>query len=449
VSAALLLWPALWNHYPIVFDDTGTYISQAVHHYLGWDRPVFYSLFLLPLHLTVTLWPAIVVQALLVSVTLHLLRRVLLPDISPWWLLPFTAWLAAVTALPWVAAQIMPDLFTALLILALALLVFAPHRLTGTERIAMAALAAFAIAAHLSNVPLDLGLLLVLLALRRWLGDAVPLGRAGLLRLAVPPALAMVALASVNLAGHGRFSLSPYGNMFLLARVIYDGPGLDVLRRDCPAARWRLCAELDALPASSDGFLWRPDSPVVHAGGHKSVSSDADAIIGAALRAEPGTELRAWLRNGIAQLGEFATGDELHACPATVGRWIRHDFPAAESARFSASRQSHDALAVPGWLQAVHAVTAVCGIAGCAILVLLTHRHRAAGFAATVLLALVFNALIAGGLSTPHHRYGSRVVLLAPAVALLGGAAWLHDRRPRLRWGAAHPHGPGGMGQTA
>jgi hypothetical protein len=24
VSAALLLWPALWNRYPLVFSDTGT-----------------------------------------------------------------------------------------------------------------------------------------------------------------------------------------------------------------------------------------------------------------------------------------------------------------------------------------------------------------------------------------------------------------------------------------
>jgi hypothetical protein len=40
---AVLLWPSLWNLYPIVFADTGTYLSQAMHGYLGWDRPVFYG----------------------------------------------------------------------------------------------------------------------------------------------------------------------------------------------------------------------------------------------------------------------------------------------------------------------------------------------------------------------------------------------------------------------
>ena len=128
LSAAVLLWPALWNGYPLVFSDTGTYLSQAIEHYLGWDRPVFYSLFLFPLHMTVTTWPAIAAQALLVTHTLHLVRRALLPEVSAWWLLPGVGCLAIATALPWFASQLMPDVFTAILVLVLALLVLVPER---------------------------------------------------------------------------------------------------------------------------------------------------------------------------------------------------------------------------------------------------------------------------------------------------------------------------------
>src|ERR1700754_667798 len=88
IAATLLLWPAFWNGYPLVFSDTGTYLSQAIEHYAGWDRPVFYSLFLLPLHLAITTWPVIAAQALLTVYTLHLAHRVFWPDASPWWLLP-------------------------------------------------------------------------------------------------------------------------------------------------------------------------------------------------------------------------------------------------------------------------------------------------------------------------------------------------------------------------
>src|SRR6185503_11339182 len=104
LAAALLLWPAWWNGYPLVFADTGTYLSQAIERYLGWDRPIFYSLFMLPLHMTVTTWPVIVAQALLVANTLHLVQRTLCPTISAWWLLPGVAFLTIATALPWYAA---------------------------------------------------------------------------------------------------------------------------------------------------------------------------------------------------------------------------------------------------------------------------------------------------------------------------------------------------------
>ena len=425
LSAALLLWPAAWNGYPLVFDDTGTYLSQAVHHYLGWDRPVFYSLFLLPLHLTLTTWPCIAVQALLAAVTLRLAQRTLLPAASPWWLPPFVALLALTSALPWFATQLMPDILTPMLVLSLALLVFVPDRLARPERIFLVLASAFMIAAQLSSIALACALLLSLAPLRRWLGAAVPLDRAGLARLAAPPLLALGALTAVNLAGFGRASPFPFSNVFVLARVIYDGPGMDVLRRDCPRADWHLCPFLDRFPATSDEFLWQSDSAVILAGGHKRVSAEAGAIITAAFRAEPGTELRVWLHNGLTQVTMFQTGDALHACPTTVTPWINRDFPPFERAAYATARQTLGGIVVPDWLQAVHRTAALAGLAGCGVVLVvgILRRNASAGFAAAVLLAVLANAFIVGGLSTPHHRYGSRIVLLAPAVALLGAAA--------------------------
>src|SRR4051794_26917014 len=182
LAATLLLWPAFWNGYPLVFADTGTYLSQAIQRYAGWDRPIFYSLFLLPLHLTLTTWPAIAAQALLVAYVLDLLRRLLLPTAPAWWLLPLAAAMAVATALPWFAAQLMPDVFTGLLVIVLALLIRVPQRLPSRERGWLVVLATFLIAVHQSHVPLALVMLLVLLPLRRRLGATMSLGRSGILR---------------------------------------------------------------------------------------------------------------------------------------------------------------------------------------------------------------------------------------------------------------------------
>jgi hypothetical protein len=417
LSAAVLLWPALWNGYPLVFSDSGTYLAQAVSHFVGWDRPVFYSFFLLPLHLTLTTWPVIVAQALLTAHTLHLVRRTLFPDASAWWLVPLTSTLTITTSLPWFVAQLTPDVFTGLLTLTMALLIIVPERLSPRERLWLIAFTALMIATHLSHLPLTLALLLVLLPLRRWLGASAPLGVAGIVTSATPLAFAVLALISVNLIAFGRVSLSPFGNIFLLARVIYDGPGQHVLRRDCPAAGWRLCAYVDRMPRTTDDFLWQPDGPLVQAGGAKVVSAEANQIIAAALRAEPTAELRAALSNLLQQLSSFATGDGLQAWPTTVTPRIERIFPTFEIASYTNARQTNSTLAVPPWLQVLHHVVAIGSVAG--LLLPLCKRSALRGFAAATVLAILVNAAVTGGLSMPHDRYQSRIIWLPPLVLLL------------------------------
>ena len=415
-AAVLLSWPAFWNGYPLVFSDTGTYLTQAIERYVGWDRPVFYSLFLFPLHMTVTTWPVVAAQALILAHLLHLLRRSLLPGASVWWVVPIAAMLALCSPLPWLSSQLMPDVFTGVVVLSLVLLVLPGDRFSPVERIWLVALSAFAIAVHQSHVLLAAAVLLVLLPLRR--------SRMPVVWGLAPLILAVLALTSVNLIAFGRASVSPFGNVFLLNRVIYDGPGLDVLRRDCPGAGWRLCPFIGSMPALADDFLWRPDGPVALAGGAKLVSRDADAIVAAALAAEPGTELRAFVKNSTQQFVRFASGDGLQAWPDTVAPRIDRHFPRFENAAFANSRQSAGELRVPAWLQALHAAAGLAGIAGCcALLLTVPRRHPAILYAAAVLVALLANAVITGGLSGPHDRYQSRIMWLPPLVAMLGAAS--------------------------
>ena len=405
LAAATLLWPAVWNGYPIVFADTGTYLSQAIHHYIGWDRPPFYSLAILPLHLTWSLWPVVIAQAALATWVLSLLWRAFAGGRSDWCFAGMVCLLAVATPLPWLVSTVMPDLLTPLLVLVMGLLAWA--RLSRRQVWTLGALAAFMIAAQQSSV---------LLA-----GSLLTLGLGRSRALVLPLLVATAALITVNVAAFGRLSLSPFGNVFLLARVIYDGPGRAVLQRDCPTQAWRLCPWRDRLPADSDDFLWRPDSPVILAGGHKVVSTDADAIIRAALRDQPVSELRAVARNGWAQLARFASGDGLQAWPAQVDPWMDRDF---HSGAYHAARQQQGTLAVPDWLAVGHQAAAVLGIISAAV-ILLTRRRSGdirARFLLLALLVLPLGALITGGLSTPHDRYQSRIVWLPACVSLFVAA---------------------------
>ena len=428
LCAPCLLWPALWNGYPIVFADTGTYLSQAMHRYLGWDRPVFYSLFVWPLHLGVTTWPVIVAQSCLTVLVLDLTRRAF--DLAPWWLFALTAFLSLATWLPWTVAELMPDLFTPLLVLLLSLLVFSASRFLAWQRAATTVLTAGMIATQQSSVPLALGLLAVAIPLH-WLSAARRASPAAAFAPLLAPVLAILALVLVNTIGFGRISLSPYGNVFLLARVIYDGPGMTVLHRDCPDHPWLLCPYLDRFPATANAFLWDANSPIMLAGGHKAVSGDADAIIRAAIRAEPGPLIAAAWNNTLEQLTRFASGDGLESWNGPVGAWIDRDFPAHERRAFHAARQQLGTLAVPSSLAVIHRVTALAGIAAALVLLPLAWRrhHAAAWFLTIALLALPMSAAITGGLSAPYDRYQSRIVWLPACVAFLTVPALL-SRRP-------------------
>lgn len=244
-SSLLLTWPALWNGYPLVFADTGTYLGQTLLGYLGWDRPPFYSMFLLATHWRITLWGPIMVQGLILSHLLALMLRVLgRPQRR--WLLLLAGGLVLLTGLPWTVAQLMPDVFTGLLVLVLWLLGFRAAAISVRERLWLMLLATGAIAVHQSHVPLALGLASLGAAII-WAVHGLRQALPSFFRMAVPAAFAAIAMIGVNQAGHSRAVLSPFGSVFLATRLIYDGPGLARLRALCPDPAWRICPVLDQL----------------------------------------------------------------------------------------------------------------------------------------------------------------------------------------------------------
>ena len=215
------------------------------------------------------------------------------------------------------------------------------------------------IATQQSSVPLALGVAgrsdPVTMARRVGAGDGDCPPRRSPAGALLAPGLAIAALVTVNAVGFGRISLSPFGNVFVLARVIYDGPGMMVLRRDCPERGWRLCPWLDRFPATADGFLWDKSSPIMLAGGHKAISGEADAIIRAAMSAEPGRLFAATWDNTIEQLTRFDSGDGLEDWNGPARFMDRpRTFRRAERDAFHAARQQLGTLEVPPPLAVAH-----------------------------------------------------------------------------------------------
>ena len=244
VSALILCWPAYLNGFPLVFGDTGNYIGQAILHYIGWNAPPFYSMFLLATDWRLTLWTPILVQGVIVTSLLSMVLRQF--DLrGPWPMLLACVALALFTSLPWVVSQLMADVFTGIVVLALALLGFGS--LGRWERTYLVLLAAGAIALHQSHIPLAFGLLVVG-CLLRWWQDGVRAALLALRRLAPAPVLGTMLVFSVNLLALGSASLSPFGGVVLAARMIGDKTGTAYLHAACPTEHYVvLLPETDAF----------------------------------------------------------------------------------------------------------------------------------------------------------------------------------------------------------
>jgi hypothetical protein len=339
------------------------------------------------------------------------------------------AFAALATAAPFSAALLMPDIFAPIVVLGLFLLGFGSAALTRFERAHLVALVALGIAVHLAHLPLALGLCVVALLLRFWCRPV------RLLAMVLPVVIAVAVLFVTNAIGHGRFALSPYGASFMLARLQEDGPATALLKARCPDAGWYLCAFTDRLPMPANDFLWAPDSPVNRDAtgqprflGGMMLAPEAGQIVTETLRADPLGVARAMVSNALVQLGRFGIGDtldEAHFAVAIRPR-IEQGFSARELAAFEQARQAQgllkDAL-MP--LNPLHLLVVLL-----ALPVLAWPAWRGQGLAlalALFLLAAVLgNALICGGLSAPHPRYGARIMWLLPVAALL---CWPHRRK--------------------
>ncbi|MFH5923976.1 hypothetical protein [Roseomonas xinghualingensis] len=453
----MLAWPAFLAGYPLVFSDSAAFLHQTQGPLMIWDKPWIYGPLIFLFHWNLSLWPVVVAQGLMLSHLLWLLLRAFGGGASAGRHLLLCGMLAALTALPFSVAMVMPDVLTPAVALCAVLLAFGRASLSRGEVIWLCVLGSVGAAAHLSHLPM-LGALMVVALLGGWRAAG---------RVAVPLFGAVALLLATNAVGHGKLSLSPYGSTFLLARMVANGSAIRTIEARCPEAGWALCAfegrlapygpevcstrhcPRELLP--SDIFLWEPSSPVNrdeagqprHFGG-RALSGEAREIVRETVVREPFAVAWDALRDTLLQLAANRVGDTLerrHIGEGVLGRI--EAFGPEETARFRAGAQWRDAmrgLAAPFlWIQGP---VLVIGALALALLGWIGRRDRAAlGLALGIGIAILANAFATGALSGPHDRYGARLAWLVVA-----GAVALGMRRQRAHGEAseASPLAPDG-----
>lgn len=418
-SIFLLLTPAIWNGFPLIFSDTGGYLQRPLTGTLGLGRSALYGLFLLP-GAPLAFWPCIALQAALIVWLIALTLRVHKLGDQPWLLLGIVAALTVTTSLPWFTAQMIPDVMFPAGVLALYLLAFGGG-LRVAERIGLAATIAFAIAAHMAFMGVALGMVAALLVI-------------GLLKDFPRPRLAMAAGALAaglllaplsNLAITGNFAFTPGGASFLFNRMVEDGAVQRYLDKACPDSTLRICPYRSEIQNYGyDDWLWNLGSPFGEdkLGNWENYTGEERRIIFAVLADEPFRQIGNAIWHSTDQLLSFATEVVTDRDRNFHVVWtFKDDFPSLYP-QFMAARQQSGGLDVTP-LNAIDIPVAALSMLGLAGALLYRRRldlsPQMTALAATVLLALLVNAAVCGTFSHAADRYQSRLVLLAPFAVMI------------------------------
>lgn len=390
-------------------------------------RSVYYGAFLYFSSILGSLWVAVASQALLAALsvlfTLRVVRQEVGRTVSPIEFVIVTAVLAAVTPVSYFAAYLMPDILTALGILAFAHLTVFYDRQTLGLRLFWFALLSFAVLSHSATLMLVLALsLLVALAVTTKL---IPASRLGLAAVSLAIAIALVGELVFSVAVAKTLGAAPVRPPFMAARLIDDGPGEKYLRKNCPRSGFLLCRFAHREPEGSDTLLWTADpqqgifmalTPLEA----RRVAQEHSRFVLAVFADRPVEVLASSLDAIGRQITKTGLPEFNYFEEERVG--FREKLPAdvfEQVRRSAAFNRSMPVSLVES------AILPILLVSFAMIAVALRGMGRTGGrpgpvlsFVLIVCGGVLLNTVITGALSTPHDRYQMRVLWLIPLLAL-------------------------------
>ncbi|WP_171133186.1 MULTISPECIES: hypothetical protein [unclassified Ruegeria] len=341
-----------------------------------------------------------------------------------------SVFVACFGALPFYLAYVMPDILAPVLILVIALLAGYANRMNVWE-LALALVLGFAAVlshpSHLAIAGLSIPVVAVIAAFvqRRsfWIAPAL----IGVLVLGAV-AERQVFKSQVTERTGSAVVYNPY----ITARLIQDGPAYAYLADHCPDAAIATCALYEALQNSDDPMRLTASHIIFEKteqlGSLRHLDDQAQKAIGdeqyrfffSVLINRPVHTIGALLGNTLEQASHFGVYQTI---PNDNARRNVLESAKIPDDTFIDGRLRRD----QGWNNPVYVFqTALYAVSLVVILALLIKPSPVSGrmkaVAAMLVLGILINAFVCGGLSQPAARYGARVIWLLPlmAVILLG-----------------------------
>lgn len=278
----------LFAGFPFVYSDSGAYISAGMEGRVAEFHPMTYGGFIFFSSLGKSLWFTALFQGLIIS---WLVFRVISEftnsrrsqEIS---FFTVSILLAAATSINFNASTITPDVFAAVAILAVSLLIFG-EKMGKAHRVLAFFFLFLGSTVHMSHVIMVFLILATLMC--RWLYLRLRkrgVGRKLWIRMAVATGAWLVGLLFIptfSVMWGGEFGLSPAAHVMPIAKLVDNGILRSYLVRNCNKPHMegmKICEYRDSLSTSVSQFLWHPKSELFKIGGYIDSKEELSKLSG-------------------------------------------------------------------------------------------------------------------------------------------------------------------------
>ena len=268
-----------YNSYPLVYSDTGSYLSSGFLGEVPLDRPIFYGLFLRHISLSASPWLIIIVQSFLTNWLLHTTLSIFFEGIKRnLFFLSSILILTLTTGFSYNISILLPDIFCAIALLSLINLLINSN-LSKTKIFLISILFVFSLTTHLSNIP-TIGIVLIVINILNFIKKRQ---KKTLLfpfkKIIISFSLFLFAsllIPTVNYLNGSNFRLSNASHVFTINHLIQCGVMEEYLKDNCENSDFTLCKFKNDL---TDGFLWDKESVLYKTGGWNKNKDEYNTII--------------------------------------------------------------------------------------------------------------------------------------------------------------------------
>lgn len=259
VTTLTVIAPALYNRYPLVYFDSGAYLEMSINLEPSYHRILGYPLLLKLTGWSISNWPIIFLQGFVVSLLLYWFLGVFVKENIRKWHFTLVAFISFTTGLSWYAAQLMPDIFSIILLISTMILMF-DQNLKPIRFYLLLAIVFVSLLTHLSHIPWLLLMLVIWFGLSfvrplkiNKLKLRLIIGLSGVLM------AAFVTVSGINAAYGLGFRMSLSSNVFITANLGEMGILKLYLEENCDKKVLPFCDQIENLPKETGDYLWSSD----------------------------------------------------------------------------------------------------------------------------------------------------------------------------------------------